>query len=52
MTVLIHGAELRLDRVDEQIEVRRIAWPQQIGLDALNAQHPAQLPRKVAVLAL
>ena len=36
----------------QQVKVRGVAGLQDIGLQALDGQHPAQLPRQVAVLAL
>ena len=46
------GTGGRTDGFHQQIDVRRIARHQQVGVQPLDGQHPAQLTHQVAVLAL
>ena len=47
----VTGARGRTDGFDQKIDVRRIAWPEQVGFQPLDGQHPTQLACQVAVLA-
>ena len=50
--IKVPGLRRGTQGLHQQTEVRRVAWNQDVGFQAFDGHHPAQLPHQVAVLRL